>query len=143
MIGYTTRRDTAESEMRRRIIDQVLEASARMNNGATGEEPTATGQAEGEEEAHHGVLVGADQLRAASAELKGPGAGRFLAVDGSWDAGRGTRQQLDDLIVFSVGAGVQDEPVRARGVASGPGRTERASRNRVWGWGVRTGVLFR
>lgn len=27
-----------ESEMRRRIIDQVLEASARMNNGATGEE---------------------------------------------------------------------------------------------------------
>lgn len=28
-----------ESEMRRRIIDQVLEASARMNNGATGEEP--------------------------------------------------------------------------------------------------------
>ncbi|MFD5474425.1 hypothetical protein [Streptomyces sp. NPDC127105] len=28
-----------ESEMRRRIIDQVLEASARMNNGASGEEP--------------------------------------------------------------------------------------------------------
>ncbi|MEU2900967.1 TRADD-N-associated membrane domain-containing protein [Streptomyces sp. NPDC001273] len=28
-----------ESEMRRRIIDQVLEASARMNNGTTGEEP--------------------------------------------------------------------------------------------------------
>lgn len=31
-----------ESEMRRRIIDQVLEASARMNNGATGEEPPPT-----------------------------------------------------------------------------------------------------
>ncbi|MER5228242.1 TRADD-N-associated membrane domain-containing protein [Streptomyces flaveus] len=28
-----------ESEMRRRITDQVLEASARMNNGASGEEP--------------------------------------------------------------------------------------------------------
>ncbi|RCH66588.1 hypothetical protein DT019_20760 [Streptomyces sp. SDr-06] len=27
-----------ESERRRRIIDQVLEASARMNNGASGEE---------------------------------------------------------------------------------------------------------
>ncbi|MEU9270057.1 hypothetical protein AB0E04_32030 [Streptomyces sp. NPDC048251] len=31
--------DDPESEMRRRIIDQVLEASARMNNGASGEEP--------------------------------------------------------------------------------------------------------
>ncbi|MGV9342953.1 TRADD-N-associated membrane domain-containing protein [Streptomyces sp. NPDC003688] len=31
--------DDPESEMRRRIIDQVLEASARMNNGATGEKP--------------------------------------------------------------------------------------------------------
>ncbi|WP_326718078.1 MULTISPECIES: hypothetical protein [unclassified Streptomyces] len=28
-----------ESEMRRRIIDQILEASARMNNGATSEDP--------------------------------------------------------------------------------------------------------
>jgi hypothetical protein len=28
-----------ESQMRRRIIDQVLEASARMNNGSTGQDP--------------------------------------------------------------------------------------------------------
>jgi len=58
--------EVPESEMGRRIIDQVLEASAheqRRHRRRT----TATGQAEGEEEAHHGVLVAADQLRAASA----------------------------------------------------------------------------
>jgi hypothetical protein len=97
-----------------------------MNNGATGEEPPPPPPAKvgGEEEAHHDVLFAADQLRAAGAELKGTGAGRFLSVGGSWDAGRGTRQQLYDLIMLTVGSGVQDEPVGARGVASGPGRTE-------------------
>ncbi|MFE9292093.1 TRADD-N-associated membrane domain-containing protein [Streptomyces olivaceus] len=36
--------DNPESEMRRRIIGQVLEASARMNNGTAGEEPSPPGQ---------------------------------------------------------------------------------------------------
>ncbi|MFI2511719.1 hypothetical protein [Streptomyces sp. NPDC018972] len=56
-----------EREMRRRIIDQALEASARMDRRRHRRRTTATDQAEGEEEAHHGVLVAADQLRAARA----------------------------------------------------------------------------
>ena len=37
-------KDDPESEMRRRIIDQVLEASARMNNGYGAAEPAARPQ---------------------------------------------------------------------------------------------------
>jgi len=44
LLARVSSQEAPESEMRRRIIDQVLEAGTRMNNGATSEEPRPLNQ---------------------------------------------------------------------------------------------------